>query len=172
MNSADRQAWLALAPIILIGAGMAWAGSQQGVRLTTPIGTWPVFALCAAMAFAINWLAFSLAWRAQTERYYDLTGSLTYVVVTLFGLATIPTLDPRRMLLADIEGGEIVPVILDIRSFGNDETHLAEDRHQFIPGLHQRVQPAFRLGTDRQGHVNAFVGELRFQLLGFQPRLA
>ncbi len=102
MNSADRQAWLALAPIILIGAGMALAGSQQGVRLATPIGTWPVFALCAAMAFAINWLAFSLAWRAQTERYYDLTGSLTYVVVTLFGLATIPTLDPRRMLLAGL----------------------------------------------------------------------
>ncbi len=100
MESADRQAWLALPPILLIGGAMVWAGSQGGVRVATPLGEWPTFALCGALAFAINWLVFVHAWRAQTERYYDLTGSLTYASVTLLGLAATPSLDPRRMLLA------------------------------------------------------------------------
>ncbi len=69
MESADRQAWLALPPILLIGGAMVWAGSQGGVRVATPLGEWPTFALCGALAFAINWLVFVHAWRAQTERY-------------------------------------------------------------------------------------------------------
>jgi hypothetical protein len=36
------------------GAAMAWAGSDGGDR----IGGVPVFALCGALAFAINWLVF------------------------------------------------------------------------------------------------------------------
>ena len=34
----------------------------------------PVFALCGALAFAVNWAAFIPAAIKQTEHYYDLTG--------------------------------------------------------------------------------------------------
>jgi steroid 5-alpha reductase family enzyme len=41
----------------------------------------PVFALCVALAFAVNVAAFVPAWLFQTEKFYDLTGSLTYLSV-------------------------------------------------------------------------------------------
>jgi len=49
------------------------------------VGGIPLFALCGALAFAINWVAFAPAYRWQTERYFDLTGSASYLA--LVGLA-------------------------------------------------------------------------------------
>lgn len=78
----SRQAWLALPVILAIGAGMAWAGSRHGAE----VAGWPVFALCGALAFGVNWVAFVPAWLAQTERYYDLVGSLTYGTLVVVAL--------------------------------------------------------------------------------------
>jgi steroid 5-alpha reductase family enzyme len=33
--------------------------------------------------FLVQWLGFAVAWTLKTERYYDLTGSLTYLVVVI-----------------------------------------------------------------------------------------
>ncbi|MEL7208926.1 MAG: hypothetical protein AAGK32_11975, partial [Actinomycetota bacterium] len=63
---------------VAIGALVILAGSDG----STEIGSLPVFALCGALAFAINWVAFVPANIAQTEDYYDLTGSLTYLSCT------------------------------------------------------------------------------------------
>ena len=94
MKTADRQAALALPVILLIGAAIAWAGSQGGLRA----GEWPIFALCGAIAFGLNWLVFVHAYANQTERYYDATGSLTYLTMTLVALALGPQ-DPRALLI-------------------------------------------------------------------------
>lgn len=67
---------------VLIGAGMAVAGSSGGLRL----GGWPVFALCAMLAFGINWVAFVPAYLGRTERFYDLTGTLSYLSVMALAL--------------------------------------------------------------------------------------
>jgi steroid 5-alpha reductase family enzyme len=89
------QAGLAILATLLVAAAIGWAGSQGGLRL----GAVPVFALCGTLCFAINWLAFVPAFAAQTERYYDLTGSLTYL--TAVGLALVlGNRDPRAQLLA------------------------------------------------------------------------
>jgi steroid 5-alpha reductase family enzyme len=45
-----------------------------------------VFALCVAVAFAINWLVWVPSSIARTERFYDLTGSVTFVAVTALAL--------------------------------------------------------------------------------------
>ncbi|MEZ4331525.1 MAG: DUF1295 domain-containing protein [Myxococcota bacterium] len=93
-----KAAPLALLPVVLAtGAALAWAGSQGGTRWAG----WPVFALCVALAFAINLLAFVPAWLARTERYYDLTGSATYLAVAALALATGPR-GPRALLLAGL----------------------------------------------------------------------
>ena len=47
---------------------------------------WPVFAVCAAVAFAVNWVAFVPAYLLRTERFYDLTGTLTYLTVVVVAL--------------------------------------------------------------------------------------
>ena len=58
------RALLVIYPLAIV---MAWAGGQHGSQLAGL----PVFAWCALLAFALQWLAFVPAYIYQTERYYD-----------------------------------------------------------------------------------------------------
>lgn len=93
-QSRGGKALLGIVIALALGGAMALAGSQGGERL----GPLPAFAACAVLAFGIQWIAFIPAYLAQTERFYDLTGSLTYLGVT--ALAASITADPRSLLLA------------------------------------------------------------------------
>ena len=46
----------------------------------------PAVVWCAIIAFAVQWLAWIPASTSQTERFYDLTGGLTYLAVVAFSL--------------------------------------------------------------------------------------
>ena len=92
----NGEALAAIAIAIAIGALVAWAGSDGGDR----IGSVPVFALCGALAFVINWLAFIPAALARTEHYYDLVGGITYVVTTIVAVILSSDLDLRATLVA------------------------------------------------------------------------
>ncbi len=92
---------LALLPLALAAvAGLAWAGSQGGVA----VGTIPLFTLCVALAVGIQWIAFVPAYRMRTERFFDLTGSLTYLTVTAVAMGLGPGADGRSGLLAALVG--------------------------------------------------------------------
>ena len=66
---------------------------------------------------------------------------------------------PRRVIFGDIEGGEIVEIVLDIGALGQGEAHLAEDGEQFVHGLADRMDAAVGLGPRRQGDVDALALE-------------
>jgi len=85
-----------IAAAIAVAGGVAWAGSGGSAE----VGGWPVFALCAGIAFVVQWVAFVPAWLAQTEHYYDLTGSLTYLTLVACALLLGPTPDLRAALLS------------------------------------------------------------------------
>lgn len=95
MKKTDRNALVAFPFVVLVGAGVALAGSQGGAK----VGGIPVFAVCVALAFLIQWLAFIPAYLLQTERFYDLTGSLTYITVTVVAIVLCSTPGPRSYLL-------------------------------------------------------------------------
>lgn len=95
MQQTDRTALLALPVVLLIGAGLAWAGSQGGALA---FGL-PIFALAVGLAFLVQWVAFIPAWLRNSERFYDLTGSLTYVTVTTLAVFVGPAADGRSLLL-------------------------------------------------------------------------
>lgn len=95
MKEGDRNALIALPVVILAAAGIAWAGSQGGGSV---LGV-PIFALGVALAFLIQWLAFIPAYVLQTERFYDLTGSITYISVTTSAVLLSPVVDDRSVLL-------------------------------------------------------------------------
>jgi len=78
--------------VLLIGAAVSLAGGDGGVK----IGTISLFAICGIIAFLVNWIAFIPANAAQTEHYYDLTGSVTYLSV----IAVTPELSVRAKLAA------------------------------------------------------------------------
>ena len=91
----NRKALAALAIVLVIGGALASAGSQSGARAFG----WPVFGLCVALAFALNALAFVPAWAMRSEKFYDLTGSATYLCVVALALA-LGEPDARAGLLA------------------------------------------------------------------------
>ncbi|MEL7185824.1 MAG: DUF1295 domain-containing protein [Pseudomonadota bacterium] len=95
-HRSNKQSLVAVGIAILIGGAIAWAGSDGGDRF----GTVPVFALCAALAFGINWLAFIPSAIAQTERYYDLVGGISYISVIIAAVLLSGDLDLRATLVA------------------------------------------------------------------------
>ena len=95
-SAAGRTALIALPLVVLIGALVALAGSQGGAT----VAGIPVFAMAVAASFVIQWVAFAPSFAAQTERFFDLTGSLTYISITLGVVLLTPAVDARALLLA------------------------------------------------------------------------
>jgi steroid 5-alpha reductase family enzyme len=95
MKKADRNSLIAFPIVILIGLGVALAGGQGGV---SAFGM-PLFAVSVGLAFVIQWLAFIPAYLLQTEKFFDLTGSLTYIAVTILAVLLSPVVDGRSILL-------------------------------------------------------------------------
>ena len=83
---------------VVVAAAVAVAGSHGGVT----VGPVPVFALCVGLAFVLQWLAFVPAYLRQTERFYDLTGSVTYLSVTALAIGLGPAVDARALVLAGV----------------------------------------------------------------------
>lgn len=81
--------------VLLLGASIAWTGSQGGVTFRGI----PVFALVVGLMFLIQIVAFIPAFLMQSERFYDLTGSLTYITMTLLAAMLAAPLDARTTLL-------------------------------------------------------------------------
>jgi steroid 5-alpha reductase family enzyme len=99
MRRATTQSILSIPLILVIAVVVGWAGSQGGQR----VGGIPVFAFCGVLCFALNWLVFIHAYAAQTERYFDLTGSVTYLAVVASGVA-LGKGGPLALLLALLVG--------------------------------------------------------------------
>lgn len=96
MKDSDRKGLIALPVVVLLGALVAAAGSHHGASLAGV----PLFAAAVAGAFIIQWLVFIPSFKAQTEKYFDLTGSLTYVAITVLLVIATPGIDVRSLLLA------------------------------------------------------------------------
>src|SRR3546814_19330470 len=64
------------------------------------------------------------------------------------------------MAFGDVEGGEIVPVVLDLGAGGDCKAKVGEDFGEFVHHLADRVDAALRARGDGKGDVD---------LLGRQP---
>jgi steroid 5-alpha reductase family enzyme len=95
MKKTDRNALIALVFVLLIGLGVALAGSQGGAY----VAGIPIFALMVGLAFVIQWLAFIPAYLLQSESFFDLTGSITYISITAIAVILSPAVDGRSLLL-------------------------------------------------------------------------
>lgn len=95
MDKTERTSLIIFPVLIVIAALFALAGSQGGSTL----GGFPLFGLLVGLALLIQWLAFIPAYRLQTEKFYDLTGSLTYLSVVTLAQVFSPSLDARGLLL-------------------------------------------------------------------------
>lgn len=81
--------------VLMLAACIAVAGSQGG---THTLGI-PVFAMIIIWIFAVQYIAFIPAWRFQTEKFFDLTGSLTYISAIAAALLLSGNTDPTALLV-------------------------------------------------------------------------
>jgi len=95
MKNPVVEALIAIIVALLVAAGVAWAGSRGGLA----VGGVPLFALAGVVAFVIQWVVFVPSYRAQTEHWYDITGSATYLTVTIGTLLLAGRFDARSILL-------------------------------------------------------------------------
>ena len=97
MKKETQQSLIAIPIILLVAAGVALAGSQGSVS----VFGFPLFALGVVLAFFIQWFAFIPAYLFKTEKFFDLTGSLTYITVMVVAVLARPAaeVDLRGWLL-------------------------------------------------------------------------
>jgi steroid 5-alpha reductase family enzyme len=95
MNQADRKSLMAFPALIVVGVLFALAGSQ-GSSLVLGL---PLYALLVALAFLIQWVVFIPSFLRQTEKFFDLTGSLTYISLSTIAVLFSATVDARAILL-------------------------------------------------------------------------
>lgn len=96
MKKEDREALMFFPIILIIGFLIALAGSQNGVTYFD----FPLFGILVGLAFLIQWLVFFPSYFFKIEKFYDLTGSLTYISLTLLAIFLSSTMDSRSILLA------------------------------------------------------------------------
>jgi steroid 5-alpha reductase family enzyme len=96
MTKAEKISALAIPVILLLGVGLGSALSSNSVV----VGGWPLLGLMFALAFAIQWLVFIPSYLFQTERFFDLTGSLTYISIAALTFVLNPVSDARAALVA------------------------------------------------------------------------
>lgn len=81
-SAVDVQSVVTIAGSVVVAGVLAAAGSAGGAT----VGGVGVFAVCVVLAFAINAVVYVPSLLARTERWYDLTGSVTYLSVVLCAL--------------------------------------------------------------------------------------
>lgn len=87
--------YLGILITITLGAGVAVAGSQGSYQ----IGNFPIYALGITLAFVIQWIVFIPAYLKKTEKFFDLTGSITYISVMAAAMTLTPVRDLRSWTL-------------------------------------------------------------------------
>lgn len=98
MEKNSKRSVIGISVALVLAAVMAWAGSRHGVEYKGA----PVFLICVFLAFVINWIVFVPQYLAQSEHYYDLTGSMTYLSVTATALFLVGRFDPRAVVIATL----------------------------------------------------------------------
>ncbi len=98
MKKTDHNSLIFFPILVLIGLLVALAGSQGGALMAGI----PVFGLAVGLAFLIQWLVFIPSYWLQTEKFFDLTGSLTYISITIMTVLVSPIMDNRSLLLAGL----------------------------------------------------------------------
>ena len=96
MKTTDPKSLIAFPILVLIGYLVGLAGSQGGAS----IAGIPLFALSVGLIFLIQWIGFIPAYLFQTEKFFDLTGSITYISVIIIAAAFGKAMDVRTILLA------------------------------------------------------------------------
>ena len=89
---------IGIAVAVTLSLLIAIAGSNN----STLYDGMPIFMLCASVGFVLHWLGFIPAYLFQTEHYFDLIGSISYVATVALAFALAPSFGMRGMVVATL----------------------------------------------------------------------
>ncbi len=89
---------IGIAVAVTLSLLIAIAGSNN----STLYDGMPIFLLCASVGFVLHWLGFIPAYLFQTEHYFDLIGSISYVATVALAFALAPSFDTRGLVVATL----------------------------------------------------------------------
>lgn len=81
--------------ILAISCGIALAGSQGSIAANGL----PLFMICASVGFILHWIVFVPSFIAQTEHYFDLTGSISYISTIAVAVLLHPDMGTRSLIV-------------------------------------------------------------------------
>ena len=96
MKESQYRSFAVFIILIIVGVLVALAGSQNG----SSVAGIPVFALLVGLAYVIQWVVFLPAYKFQTEKFFDITGSITYITLVVIAFLLSQDVDARSTLLA------------------------------------------------------------------------
>lgn len=96
MTRAVLLPWFGTLGAVCIGVLLALAGGDGGGSV---FGV-PVFALCVALAYVLQWVSFVPAYLKQTERFFDLIGAATFALVACVALVGAGEFGVRAVAIA------------------------------------------------------------------------
>ena len=80
---------------LILGSSLAAAGSLGSA---TYYG-YPLFVICVLVGFLLHWFVFIPSFFYQTEHYFDLTGSISYITIVIFTFFAVSNLGSRSLLI-------------------------------------------------------------------------
>ncbi len=107
-----QRSLIGIAICMIIAGLVGLAGSDGGLQA----GPLPLFVVSGMVGFVLHWLIFVPSFIGQTEHYFDLTGSLSFIATVLLAnwlAGTTTGNDPRALLLS----GMVLICAVQLRSF-------------------------------------------------------
>ena len=138
MRNSDTRAILSSLSLVIVAALVASAASRGESVGVAIVGDLPLIFLCMMISFAIQWLVFIPSYLYKTEKYFDLTGGLTFLSLT----AVILLLTENRTIISYLLAILIAIwairlssfLFLRIREDGHDKrfTEVIPDKTKFL----------------------------------------
>jgi steroid 5-alpha reductase family enzyme len=138
MRNSDTRAILSSSSLVIVAALVAFAASRGESVGVAIVGDLPLIFLCMMISFAIQWLVFIPSYLYKTEKYFDLTGGLTFLSLT----AVILLLTENRTIISYLLAILIAIwairlssfLFLRIREDGHDKrfTEVIPDKTKFL----------------------------------------
>jgi len=83
---------------LIIAAFILFSGSQGSLSFEGL----PLFAVCGVIGFVLHWTIFIPSYTFQTEHYFDLIGSLSYIATVITAILLNPSLDIRDWIICSM----------------------------------------------------------------------
>ena len=97
----NKESILSIIATLSVGLIIGYVGSVGSLILNG----YPLFILCACIPFIIHWIVFIPSMIKQTEHYFDLMGSISYVmtcIISLYLVALSTDLSLRSIIIASL----------------------------------------------------------------------